>query len=62
MVTWSDWLRKLVIRTRVEAIVVFGSSRRHHRIAAGIAQELGLDFWAEEGYLRPDFITLEPGG
>ena len=63
MVAWSDWLRKLLIRTRVEAIVVFGSSRRHHRIAAGIAQELGLDFWAfEEGYLRPDFITLELGG
>lgn len=63
MVLWEAFLRSLLAERKIEAIVVFGSSRRHHRIAARIAQSLGMPFWVfEEGYLRPDYITLEKGG
>ncbi|WP_455287323.1 capsule biosynthesis protein [Cupriavidus necator] len=63
MPAWGAFLRKLLVERRVDAIVVFGSSRRHHRIAARLAKEMGIAFWVfEEGYVRPDYITLEEGG
>lgn len=63
MPMWEQCLRDLVLRLRIEAIVVFGSARRHHRIAERVAQRLGIPFWVfEEGYVRPDYITLERGG
>lgn len=63
MVLWEASLRRLLVERRIEAIVVFGSSRRQHRIAARVAESIGMPFWVfEEGYVRPDFITLEEGG
>ncbi|WP_265920920.1 capsule biosynthesis protein [Cupriavidus nantongensis] len=63
MVRWESILRSLVMQRHVDAIVVFGTNRRHHRIAARVAEALGIAFWAfEEGYVRPDYITLECGG
>ncbi|SOY73653.1 capsule polysaccharide export protein [Cupriavidus taiwanensis] len=63
MVLWESTLRNLVAERRIDAIVVFGTSRRHHRIAASVADAQGIAFWAfEEGYVRPDYITLECGG
>ena len=63
MVQWESMLRSLVAQRQIEVIAVFGTSRRHHRIAARVAEQLGVAFWAfEEGYVRPDYITLECGG
>jgi capsular polysaccharide export protein len=63
MVLWEAFLRNVLAQRRIDAIVVFGSSRRQHRIAALVAQSLDIAFWAfEEGYIRPDYITLEKGG
>ncbi|MNN06007.1 Capsule polysaccharide biosynthesis protein [compost metagenome] len=63
MVLWESFLRNLLSERRIDAIVVFGTSRRHHRIAARVAESLDIAFWAfEEGYVRPDYITLERGG
>ena len=63
MVVWEAFLRRLLADRHIDAIVVFGTSRRHHRVAARVAEPLGIDFWAfEEGYVRPDYITLERGG
>ncbi|WP_354675179.1 capsule biosynthesis protein [Cupriavidus alkaliphilus] len=63
MPTWEVFLREMLVEQHVDAIVVFGSSRRHHRIAARLADDMGIAFWVfEEGYVRPDYITLEAGG
>ncbi|MBY4895857.1 capsular biosynthesis protein [Cupriavidus sp. AU9028] len=63
MPEWEAFLHDLVQRLGIQAIVVFGSARRHHRIAERLALSLGLAFWVfEEGYLRPDYVTLERGG
>ncbi|NOV22351.1 capsular biosynthesis protein [Cupriavidus necator] len=63
MAVWESVLRSVVAARRIDAIVVFGTSRRHHRIAANVAAALGIALWAfEEGYVRPDYITLECGG
>jgi capsule polysaccharide modification protein KpsS len=46
-----------------EAIYVFGDGRPYHRVAIELARKRGLRvFVFEEGYLRPDWITLEEGG
>ncbi|WP_454742851.1 capsule biosynthesis protein [Cupriavidus necator] len=63
MPAWEVFLRKLLVERRVDAIVVFGNSRRHHRIAARLAKEMGIAFWVfEEGYVRPNYVTLEADG
>lgn len=42
---------------------VFGDWRPLHREAVLLARVRGIRVWAyEEGYLRPDYITMEQGG
>lgn len=63
MPMWEAFLRDLLEQLRIDAIVVFGSARRHHRIAARLAKSMGIAFWVfEEGYVRPKYITLERDG
>ncbi|PRP72255.1 hypothetical protein BUE93_02110 [Chromobacterium amazonense] len=63
MSSFSRWLRLYLRREDIDAMVCFGDCRRLHRVAALVGKELGCAFYAfEEGYLRPDYITLEKGG
>ncbi|MEJ8676946.1 capsular biosynthesis protein [Chromobacterium amazonense] len=63
MSAFSRWLRSYIQREGIDALICFGDCRRHHRVAFLVAKELGIEFYAfEEGYLRPDYITLEEGG
>lgn len=60
---WPGYLRDLVRREHVSDILFYGDGRPYHRIASGIAAELGVNAYVYEfGYLRPDWITLERGG
>jgi len=60
---WSAWLADHLDRTDVTDIVVFGDCRDAHRAARLVADRRGLRFHVfEEGYLRPDHVTLERGG
>ncbi len=60
---WSEWLRNLIQEYQIEAIIVFSDARIYHRIAHEVALRLGVLFLVfEEGYLRPNWITLEPWG
>jgi capsular polysaccharide export protein len=60
---WPAQLRRLVAELRPDAIVLFGQSRRMHQAAIAEAQALGVQvFVFEEGYVRPDYVTLELGG
>jgi capsular polysaccharide export protein len=60
---WPDWLAQRLRGGRADALVLFGQSRPMHRQAIAVAQRLGVPVYVfEEGYLRPDFVTLEPGG
>ncbi|WP_052754989.1 capsule biosynthesis protein [Lampropedia cohaerens] len=59
----SEWLAAHIQTHRYEAIALFGQSRPVHQIARKVARELGLAVHVfEEGYVRPDFVTLEEGG
>lgn len=46
-----------------DCIMLFGEHREHHVIAKQIAKELNKKIYVfEEGYIRPNYITLEEGG
>jgi capsule polysaccharide modification protein KpsS len=60
---WPAFFEQLVHERAVHAVVLFGDCRPLHRAAIVQARKLGVDvFVFEEGYLRPDFVTLEKGG
>lgn len=57
------WLDRFVIDRGVTDLIVFGDCRMPHLAARALADRRGLRFHAfEEGYLRPDHVTLERGG
>ena len=60
---WPQWLGARLDRWRPTDIVLFGDCRPLHRAAVAFAEARGIDVHvAEEGYLRPNWVTLEPGG
>lgn len=60
---WPARFRALVKEHRVDAIFLVGDCRAIHKPIIPIAREMGIAVWVfEEGYLRPDHITLERGG
>ena len=60
---WPAFFDGLVAVRAVTGVVLFGDCRPLHRSAIERARAHGLDvFVFEEGYLRPDFVTLERGG
>lgn len=60
---WPDWLRRTMRDLGIDAIFLFGDCRPYHRAAIRVARQLGATPWVfEEGYLRPDYITLEREG
>ena len=62
-VFWGAWIAELMDREEVTDLHVFGDWRPLHREAVLLAKLRGLRVWAyEEGYLRPDYITMESEG
>ena len=60
---WPTFIRSLLVERRIDGIMLFGDCRRLHREAISVARDLGIAVWVfEEGYLRPDHITLERDG
>lgn len=60
---WPAWLRSQMEALQIDALVLFGQSRALHAAARELAQAQGIAvFVFEEGYLRPDYVTLEEGG
>ncbi|HDL5913654.1 TPA: capsule biosynthesis protein [Mannheimia haemolytica] len=48
---------------QIDNILCFGDNRYYHKVAKNVCLKLKLVFWAfEEGYFRPEYITLEKWG
>lgn len=60
---FETFLTEFCQTQQIDNLVCFGDNRKYHRIAKQVSDKLGLNFWAfEEGYFRPDYITLEKSG
>ena len=60
---WPNHLSRLLGDERVSDLVLYGDCRPHHAVAIAIAQARGVRVQVfEEGYLRPDWLTLERDG
>jgi len=60
---WAQYLSTFVNRHAISRIYVFGDCRFYHREAKKIANQFGINMYVfEEGYVRPDYVTLELGG
>ena len=60
---WRAELRRLCQLRRPQCFIMFGDRRPVHIAACEVAAELGIKVYSfEEGYLRPHYVTFEPGG
>ncbi|MGO2504577.1 MAG: capsule biosynthesis protein [Psychrobacter alimentarius] len=60
---FSAWLQAFIEKHGIDAVVCFGDCRPHHTQAGCVSEQLGISFFVfEEGYLRPDYITLQEYG
>ena len=60
---WRGFLAAYLRETGITDIVLFGDCRPYHRVAVDLARARGIAVHVfEEGYFRPDWITLEREG
>ncbi len=60
---WPRWLRALADERGIDGVFLFGDCRPLHARAIELIEGRGGKAWVfEEGYLRPDWITLEEHG
>ena len=60
---WPAFFSDLLVQWSIDAVVLFGQSRKHHGQAIRQARESGVTtIVLEEGYIRPGFITIELNG
>ena len=60
---WDDFIRSFYKKHSIDMIFVFGDCRYYQSRAIDVAKSENVEvFVFEEGYIRPDFITLERDG
>ncbi|MET4696586.1 capsule biosynthesis protein [Endozoicomonas lisbonensis] len=60
---WPAFLQEYLLEHSIDAVFLLGDCRYYHRTAKPVCDQLGVAFMVfEEGYLRPNTITLEPHG
>ncbi len=60
---FPSFLARVCEEKRIDTIMLFGDCRGPHRMASEFATKAGIDVHVfEEGYVRPDYITMERHG
>lgn len=60
---WPDTLKDLICRLEITDVALFGDCRDYHVPAVKVCKQLGIPVHVfEEGYIRPNWVTLEAGG
>lgn len=61
--SWPAFFGEFIDTHRIDTVLLFGDCRPHHAAAGRVARARGLSIYVfEEGYLRPDYVTVEDGG
>jgi len=59
---WGAFCEKLLREQAIDLVLLFGDCRPIHKIAREVAARLEVEVGVfEEGYVRPDYVTLESG-
>jgi len=60
---WREFFINYIKKNKIDKIFLFGDCRDYQSVAIQESQRLGIEtFVFEEGYVRPDFVTLEKWG
>jgi capsular polysaccharide export protein len=60
---WPETLKQLLADRQITDVVLFGDCRPMHMAAIAVCRDLHIPVHVfEEGYIRPDWVTLELGG
>ena len=60
---WMEFISAFLEEQQIDKLFLFGDCRSYQSIAIEAAQQLNVEvFVFEEGYIRPDYITLERSG
>jgi capsular polysaccharide export protein len=60
---WLEFFERFILDNHIDVVFLFGDCRPMHQVAHGIATKYNLEIFVfEEGYIRPDYITLERHG
>lgn len=60
---WPETFARLLRNHRITDVMLFGDCRDHHLGALEHCRAQGVTTWVfEEGYIRPDWVTMENGG
>lgn len=60
---WREFLAAFLESHGIDRILLYGDCRSQHQTAVRVARDLNVVvFVFEEGYVRPDYITVESGG
>ena len=60
---WRSFINLFIKNKKIKIIFLFGDCRFYHKIAIEEAKKLNVDAYVfEEGYIRPNYITLEKNG
>lgn len=60
---WPDAFDRLLTDHRITDVMLFGDCRDHHIRALDVCRQRNVTVWVfEEGYIRPDWVTMEIGG
>ena len=60
---WPAFLEAFLLEKHIDLVFLFGDCRPVHLAAHAVAQRLGVEIGVfEEGYIRPDYVTLERNG
>jgi len=60
---WPHFVDDVLRERNIDAVVLFGDCRPYHRSAILRARLKAIPvFVFEEGYIRPNYVTFEPGG
>lgn len=63
LAAWPAFLQGFLAEHRIDTVMLFGDCRAYHRVVPALIRARGGKLYVfEEGYLRPDYITIDEGG